>query len=338
MILSPGKSIFLRMSPLLSPNPFLILSLKGEHTQPENMDNFFLDFLPELPTSTNDSVHHFPKIFSPNNTDSNQQLTTNRYKGSPYVYKRRQPNDDLQSTPVAALNPRLEEHTFDEQNISQIDSEFPDLDLPIALRKGVRTCTKHPVANFLSYHRLSPTYRSFITTLDASVIPKSVEEALKDPNWKEAMVEEMRALKKNQTWEEVTQPKGIKPVGCKWVFNLKYKADGTFERYKARLVVKGYTQSYGIDYLETFAPVAKMTTIRVLISLAANLGWKLQQLDVKNAFLHGDLEDEVFMELPLGFSHNKEGQVCRLKKALYGLKQSPRAWFGQFSTAMHKMG
>ena len=91
-------------------------------------------------------------------------------------------------------------------------------------------------------------------------------------------------------------------------------------------MAKGYTQSYGIDYLETFAPVAKMTTIRALISLAANLGWKLQ-LDVKNAFLHGDLKEEVFMELPPRFSHNKEGQVCKLKKALYGLEQSPRAWF-----------
>jgi len=99
--------------------------------------------------------------------------------------------------------------------------------------------------------------------LDAIVIPKSVEEAMKDQNWKETMLEEMRALNKNHTWELVTRPKGVKSVGCRWIFNLKYKADGTLERYKARLVARGYTLSYGINYLETFAPMAKMTTVRV---------------------------------------------------------------------------
>ena len=118
----------------------------------------------------------------------------------------------------------------------------------------------------------------------------------------------------------------------------KIKADGTLERYKVRLVAKGYTHSYGIDYLENFAPMAKMTTIRILISLAATFGWKLQQLDVKNDFLHGDLEEEVFIELPLGFQQGGAGKTCRLKKALYGLKQSPQAWFGRFSKAIKSMG
>ena len=203
------------------------------------------------------------------------------------MYKKRQPNDDLQPTPIVAPNSRVEEHIFEEQNTSQTELEFLDLDLPIDIRKGVRTCTKHPVANFLSYHRLSPIYISFLTTLDSSVIPRSVEEALKDPNWKEAMLEEMRVLHKNQMWELVSQPKGVRPVGCKWIFNLKYKADGTLERYKIRLVAKGYTQSYEIDYHETFALVTKMTTVRVLISLAANLGRKLQQLMLKMHFYIG---------------------------------------------------
>lgn len=153
----------------------------------------------------------------------------------------------------------------------------------------------------------------------------------------QAMTEEMNALKKNDTWEVVTLPKGKQPVGCKWVYTLKYKADGTLERYKARLVAKGYTQTYGVDYQETFAPVAKMNTIRILLSLAANFGWSLQQFDVKNAFLHADLEEEVFMEpgFDKDFGNN---QVCRLKKALYGLKQSPRAWFGRFTKTMLEMG
>ena len=99
----------------------------------------------------------------------------------------------------------------------------------------------------------------------------------------------------------VSRPKGVTPVGYKWIFNLKYKADGTLERYKDRLVAKGYTQVYGIDYLEMFSPMAKMTTIRILISLVVHFGWKMQQLDVKNSFLHGELEEDVFVELPPGF-------------------------------------
>ena len=128
-------------------------------------------------------------------------------------------------------------------------------------------------------------------------------------------------------------------MGCKWVFTIKYKADGSIDRYKARLVAKGYTQTYGIDYQETFSPVAKLDTVRVLISLAANLDWPLHQFDVKNAFLHGNLEEEVYMDIPPGCSTvSKTTTVCRLQKALYGLKQSPRAWFGRFTLAMTKYG
>ena len=128
-------------------------------------------------------------------------------------------------------------------------------------------------------------------------------------------------------------------MGCKWVFTIKYKSNGTIERYKAHLVAKGYTQSYGIDYQETFAPVAKINSIRVLLSLAPNNEWPLQQLDVKNVFLHGNLEEEVCMDAPLDFeNYFSVGKVCKLKKSLYGLKQSLRAWFERFSRLIIQFG
>jgi hypothetical protein len=128
-------------------------------------------------------------------------------------------------------------------------------------------------------------------------------------------------------------------VGCEWIFPIKYKADGSIDRYKARLVAKAYAQTYGIDYQETFSPIAKLNTVRVLLSLVANLDWPLHQLDVKNAFFHGDLEEEVYMDIPSGYSSSSKAKIeCKLQQALYGLKQSPRAWFGRFSSAMRKYG
>ncbi|GJX06513.1 putative RNA-directed DNA polymerase [Tanacetum coccineum] len=129
---------------------------------------------------------------------------------------------------------------------------------------------------------------------------------------------------------------GKKTVGCRWIYTVKLDSEGNIDRYKARLVAKGYTQKYKIDYGDTFAPVAKINTIRIIISIAANQDWPLKQFDVKNAFLNGYLEEEVYMDPPPGVKCSEK--VCRLKKALYGLKQSPRAWFGRFSSFMKKIG
>nr|AAP21414.1 putative polyprotein [Oryza sativa Japonica Group]ABF99446.1 retrotransposon protein, putative, unclassified [Oryza sativa Japonica Group] len=197
----------------------------------------------------------------------------------------------------------------------------------------------HDIANYITYSHVSPAYKTFIASLQTMPIPKDWKCAKQDPKWKDAMKEELNALVKNKTWELVKLPPEKRAVGCKWVFTVKQTPEGKVDRYKARLVAKGYSQTYGIDYDETFAPVAKMGTVRALVSCAVNFGWPLHQLDVKNAFLHGDLHEEVYMEIPPGFGNSQTvGKVCKLKKSLYGLKQSPRAWFDRFRHAVCDMG
>ncbi|RVW15029.1 Retrovirus-related Pol polyprotein from transposon RE2 [Vitis vinifera] len=169
---------------------------------------------------------------------------------------------------------------------------------------GVRRCTDHPIGNYVTYEGLSPSYRAFATSLDDTQVPNTIQEAFKISEWKKAVQDEIDALEKNGTWTITDLPVGKRLVGCKWIFTIKYKADGSVERFKARLVARGFTQSYGIDYQETFAPIAKLNTIRILLSFAVNQDWCLQQLDIKNAFLNGDLEEEVYMEKPPGFEES----------------------------------
>jgi histone deacetylase 1/2 len=167
--------------------------------------------------------------------------------------------------------------------------------------------------------------------------PQSVQEALGDPNWKRAMEDEYAALIKNDTWHLMPYKPGMNLIDCKWVFKIKRKADGSINRYKGRLVEKGFKQQYGIDYEDTFSPVVKIATVRLVLSLVVARGWCLRQLDVQNAFLHGIREEEVYMKQPPGFE-NGSHLVCKLDKALYGLKQAPRAWYSRLSTKLTSLG
>ena len=172
-----------------------------------------------------------------------------------------------------------------------------------------------------------------------SPLPTSHLKALTDPNWNAAMSDEFRALKDNKTWVLVPRPPNTNIIRCMWLFRHKYNANGTLQRYKARLVVNGKSQQVGVDCDETFSPVVKPTTIRTVLSLAVSRGWPLHQLDVKNAFLHGDLHETVYMFQPPGFTdHHYPNHVCLLKKSLYGLKQAPRAWYDRFATYITKCG
>ena len=154
--------------------------------------------------------------------------------------------------------------------------------------------------------------------------PECYAEAAKDANWHATKEEEMHALAENETWDLVDAPTGVKTIGCRWVYKVKYNTNGSVNRYKAGLVAKGYAQTHNIDSDEMFAPVAKMTIVRVLL---ATKGWHLHQMDVKNVFVQGELEEQVYMvQLPEFHSGTNTSSVCRLKKSLYALKQAPRAW------------
>ena len=151
------------------------------------------------------------------------------------------------------------------------------------------------------------------------------------------MTEELAALDRIGTWDLVPLQSHVVSITSKWVFKIKTKSDGSIEKYKARLVARGFQQTRGRDYDETFAPVAHMTTVRTLIAVAATSSWTISQMDVKNAFHHGDLHEEVYMQPPPGVDA-PPGYVCRLRRALYGLKQAPRAWFERFISVIQAAG
>jgi hypothetical protein len=153
------------------------------------------------------------------------------------------------------------------------------------------------------------------------------------------MTEEYQSIMKNEVWEIVPRSKNKDGVSHRWLFKIKHAVDGSIEKYKARFVARGFSQKEGIDYEETFAPVARYTSIRTIIALAAKMKWKLHQMDVKTTFLNGVIEEEVYIEQPQGFEvEDRKSHVCRLKKALYGLKQAPRAWYGRIDSFLTSLG
>lgn len=154
-----------------------------------------------------------------------------------------------------------------------------------------------------------------------------------------AMQEEMEALRANHTWDLVPPPPSNHVIGWLWVYKIKRKADGSVDRYKARLVARGFTQQEGIDYDETFSPVIKPVTLRMVLAIAISQGWPIRQLDVQNAFLHGRLEEEVYMQQPPGYIDPlRPHHVCKLRRSLYGLKQAPRACFLRLSAFLQQYG
>jgi hypothetical protein len=179
------------------------------------------------------------------------------------------------------------------------------------------------------------SHSAFVPTFE----PKDVGHALSDPNWVNAMHEELENFERNQVWELVEPPPNCKPIGTKWVWKNKEGENGEMVRNKSRLVAQVYSQKEKIDYEETFAPVPRLEAIRILLAFSVAKGFKLYQMDVKSAFLNGFIEEEVYVKQPLGFESAKfPHRVYRLRKALYELKQAPRAWYGRLREFLFSKG
>ena len=203
---------------------------------------------------------------------------------------------------------------------------------------AVRGNTLYPIHYYTCDDVFSAYHSVFLAAITAGEEPKTFKEAMQDERWRNSMGLEITSLEEARTWDVTTLPPGKTDLSCKWIHKIKYNADGTVERLKSRLVVCGNRQVEGEDYDETFAPVVKIATVRALFKIAAVKGWEIHQMDVQNAFLHGDLEEEVYMKMPPGFKADDPSKVCRLRKSLYGLKQAPRCWFAKLSNALLQFG
>ncbi|KAI5314025.1 hypothetical protein L3X38_043201 [Prunus dulcis] len=248
------------------------------------------------------------------------------------------PNAHLNSNSTTASNLALSPHNISHNdNSSMIPSQHENIDPTVPNSNGQELAIVLAGTQGRQNARYSlrprptpnPKYtipHALLTEADTQHEPTCFCDANKQHHWRVAMTEELNALIKNGTWSLVPYDPSMNVVGCKWVFRVKRKADGTIDRHKARLVAKGFHQQEGVDYTETFSPVVKATTIHTVLSLAVSNGWEARQLDVSNAFLHGHLKDDVYMTQPSGFLDSSQPHhVCRLHRSLYGLKQATRA-------------
>ncbi|KAM1777797.1 hypothetical protein ACFX11_044412 [Malus domestica] len=270
----------------------------------------------------------FPHVecsMSPTNTASNHNVT--------------QSSSPIHGDLVPALNSPLVDTVSHYVELSDIHPDVTISQVPDLQHVSVSQINSHPMQT----RSKSGIFKKkvLLAQVDSShdKEPKSFTAASKSVEWRNAMEEEMAALVKQKTWTLVPLPPNKNLVGCKWIYKIKTHHDGTIARYKARLVAKGFFQEAGLDYYETFSPVAKPTTVRLMLSLAATKGWRLKQLDVKNAFLHGFLDEEVYMCQPQGFFDSDHPKfVCKLDRSLYGLKQAPRAWNERFTRFLLTLG
>ncbi|PKU86279.1 Retrovirus-related Pol polyprotein from transposon TNT 1-94 [Dendrobium catenatum] len=237
------------------------------------------------------------------------------------------------------VQPRSGHSPLQSRTLHTTSSVIPSPDNVSSLSKQLPPPTTHPMQTRSKTGHSCPKHILSLAHITSDIEPHTYTEAIRSSHWRQAMSQEFQALQTQGAWDLVPPDPTQNVLGCKWIFRTKYLADGTIARYKARLVAQGFNQEHGLDYAETFSPVAKMPTVRILITIALHHAWPLHQLDVSNAFLHGTLTHTVHMKQPIGFVDSVHPDyVCRLKKALYGLKQSPREWFATLTGHLQSLG
>jgi len=323
------------------PIPIMARDIPWPNSSPSTSDTYLPNHLTSpLPNSPSSSPSPTPSHMSPSPRDppSPSPLPQPPPSAPPFEHSS---TTSPPNNPIPAPIPlrRSSRQTVPPITLKDFVCNNVYTDQSLSLSLGPTKGTRHPLSNHLSYHRYTPNYRSFVAQIGTISEPKSYSEAVVHPEWQKAMTSELKALQANGTWTLTTLPTGKIPIGCRWVYKVKLRSDGSVERHKARLVAKGFTQLEGIDYQDTFSPTAKIISVRCLLALAAARGWSLHQMDVNNAFLHGDLAEEIYMSPPPGLQRQGENNlVCRLHKSLYGLKQASRQWFAKFSEAMCSAG
>jgi hypothetical protein len=261
-------------------------------------------------------------------------------------------SEEQEALPLVSPDSPLPDEQREETSEPPVDPSRDTIEFPMELpplkrklawcRKIFKEAEKHSALKGTFRESKKPDkYSDLIANLNTVIDsePSTLVEASKHQVWKDAMNKEYDSILKNDVWTVVPKPHGKSVVTSKWLYNIKHEIDGSIEKYKARFVAHGFSQKEEIDYDEIFAPVARYTSIRIIISLAAVFGWKLHQMDVKTVFLNGEVDQEVYIEQPKGFViHDKRSHVCKLKKALYGLKQALRAWYGRIDSFLQSLG
>ena len=299
----------------------------SKHKRSDDFSQFFDQDV--LPLPVPDSP--FPAFFDLRNDITESGLFSAPYDDSlqhlPSSHVSSIPSSSTNSLPQAQT--RSKRHTRAPAYLDQYHCFL--LDRIDTLPVHSTNTTPYPISSYLSYDKFDEDHRNFLLNISTTKLPKTYREVVLSDEFKNSMKSEKNLLEESGTWSVCELPPGKQSVGCKWIHTIKYNPDGTVERHKSRVVVKGYTQLEGLDYLDTFSPVAKIGTLRLLLAVAAAKQWSITHLDVSNAFLNGDLDEEIYMKLPQGYEEltGKKvppNSVCRLHKSLYGLKQASHQW------------